>query len=176
MGAVNYHTSDYITLGLELYSRNIHETPPELIEELQAEVDEYGGTLEEVLDRYIHICYESDYENVNEKLKTNQFHYYHITIMSGYYEGFTLNIENNYPIAFDSWEERREANKEITQIKKFLIECAGLGLVECHPGWCTGYNDYSGTINTIKAAVKEMRAELKTIPTWRQYENNKVFI
>lgn len=82
-----------------------------------------------------------------------------------------LNPENNfYPVALDGWEDRRDANKEITEIKQFLIACAGLGLVECSPGWCTGYNDYNGTIQAIKAAIKEMRSELKTIPTWLQYE------
>lgn len=44
------------------------------------------------------------------------------------------------------------------------------GLVQCSPGWCTGYNDYKGTIVAIKAAIKEMREEVKTIPTWAQYE------
>lgn len=88
----------------------------------------------------------------------------------GNYEGFTLDIENNFPIAFDGWEDRREANKEITEIKEFLIACAGLGLVECSPGWCTGYNDYKGTIAAIKAAIKNMREEVKRTPTWAQYE------
>ena len=55
------------------------------------------------------------------------------------------------------------------EIKQFLIDCAGLGLVQCSPGWCTGYNDYNGTIKAIKAAIKEMRDELRTIPTWAQY-------
>lgn len=93
----------------------------------------------------------------------------YITIKPGYYEGFTLDIENNFPVALDSWQDRRDANKEITEIKRFLIECAGLGLVECFPGWCTGYSDYNGTITAIRAAVKEMRDELRTIPTWTQY-------
>lgn len=30
-------------------------------------------------------------------------------------------------------------------------------------------NDYNGTIKAIKAAIKEMRDELRTIPTWAQY-------
>lgn len=105
MGAVNYFTSDYITMGLRPY------------DSLELEKD----------------------------------------------------IENNFPVALDSWQDRRDANKEITEIKRFLIECAGLGLVECFPGWCTGYSDYNGTITAIRAAVKEMRDELRTIPTWTQY-------
>lgn len=54
-------------------------------------------------------------------------------------------------------------------MNKVQQNCAGLGLVQCSPGWCTGYNDYNGTIKAIKAAIKEMRDELRTIPTWAQY-------
>lgn len=64
---------------------------------------------------------------------------------------------------------KKEAQKEITAIKNLLTECAGLGLVQCFPGWCTGYNDYKGTLAAIKAAVKEMRQEMRQAPTWSQY-------
>lgn len=169
MGAVNYFTSDYITLGLRPYDRYDLENDHDFMEGLQAEVNEYGGTLESALDSYINDSYECDYVNIKTELEKHCFHYYHITIKPGYYEGFTLDIENNFPVALDSWEDRRDANKEITEIKQFLIDCAGLGLVKCSPGWCTGYSDYNGTIQAIKAAIKEMRSELKTVPTWAQY-------
>lgn len=169
MGTVNYYTSDYITLGLRLYDSWELENDLEFMEEIKNEVDEYGGTIENAIADYIEDCYSCDYENIKTELEKHNFHYYHIAIKAGYYEGFTLDIENNYPVALDSWEDRRDANKEITEIKQFLIACAGLGLVQCSPGWCTGYNDYNGTIKAIKAAVKEMRDELRTIPTWAQY-------
>lgn len=169
MGAVNYFTSDYITMGLRPYNTNDFENDRDFMEELQQEVDEYGGTLENALSDYIQSCYESDYENIKCELEKHYFYYYHITIKPGYYEGFTLDIENNFSVALDSWEDRRDANKEITEIKQFLIDCAGLGLVACFPGWCTGYKDYNGTLEAIREAVKEMRSELKTVPTWTQY-------
>ena len=153
MGAVNYFTSDYITLGLRPY-----------------DTDDFTDENNNIDYDEINYCYECDYENIKHELEKHDFHYYHITIKPGYYEGFTLDIENNYPVALDGWEDRRDANKEITEIKQFLIACAGLGLVKCSPGWCTGYSDYNGTIQAIKAVIKEMRSELKTIPTWLQYE------
>lgn len=153
MGAVNYFTSDYITLGLRPY-----------------DTDDFTDENNNIDYDEINYCYESDYENIKCELEKHYFYYYHVTIKPGYYEGFTLNIENNFPVALDSWEDRRDANKEITEIKQFLIACAGLGLVKCSPGWCTGYSDYNGTIQAIKAAIKEMRSELKTISTWLQYE------
>ena len=170
MGTFNYFTSDYITMGLKPYYASDLENDHDFMEELQKEVDEYGGTIEEALNNYISACYESDCENIECELNKYNFQYYHITIKPGYYEGFTLDIENNFPIAFDGWEDRREANKEITKIKQLLIDCAGLGLVACYPGWCTGYADYTGTIKAISAAIKEMREEVKAIPTWRQYK------
>ena len=169
MGAVNYFTSDYITMGLRPYDTSDFENDRDFMAALQAEVDEYGGTVEETLKSYINDCYACDYDNIKTELDKHYFYYYHITIKPGYYEGFSLDIQNNFPVALDSWADRRDANKEITEIKQFLIDCAGLGLVACAPGWCTRYSDYNGTIQAIKAAIKDMRRELKTIPTWTQY-------
>lgn len=169
MGTVNYFTSDYITMGLRPYDSRELENDSDFMEEMRQECEEYGGTVESAIDNYIQSCYESDLANIEHELKKHNFYYYHVTIKPGYYEGFTLDIENNYPVALDSWQDRRDANKEITEIKQFLIACAGLGLVKCSPGWCTGYSDYNGTIKAIKAAVKKMRDELRTIPTWTQY-------
>lgn len=169
MGAVNYFASDYITMGLRPYDRFDLENDRDFMEEVEAEISEYGGTVENAIDSYIEFCYESDYENIRYELEKHNFYYFHIAIKPGYYEGFTLDIENNFPVALDSWEDRREAMKEITEIKQFLIDCAGFGLVACFPGWCTGYSDYNGTLKAIREAVKDMRNELKTVPTWTQY-------
>lgn len=152
MGAVNYFTSDYITMGLRPY-----------------DIDDFTDENNNIDYDEINYCYEADRKNIETELAKHNFYYYHITIKPGYYEGFTLDIENNFPVALDGYEDRRHANKEITEIKQFLIECAGLGLVKCSPGWCTGYADYNGTIKAIKEAIKEMRLELSTIPTWLQY-------
>lgn len=170
MGAVNYFTSNYITLGVRPYSVFDLENDIDFMEEIRAEVDEYGGTVEEAINSYISDCYETDLENVNAILSSFSFYYYHLTIKPGYYEGFTLDIENNFPCAYDGYEDKREAQKEITQLKKCLLELAGVGLVQCFPGWCTWYGDYKGTCKAIEATIKAMRDEVRTIPTWRQYE------
>lgn len=170
MGAVNYFTSDYITMGLRPYDSLELEKDTEFMEEMRRDCEEYGGTIENAIIDYIQSCYEDDYANIENELNKHNFHYYYITIKPGYYEGFTLDIENNFPVALDSWQDRRDANKEITEIKRFLIECAGLGLVECFPGWCTGYSSYTETLQAIKTAIKAMRNELKSIPTVAQYE------
>lgn len=170
MGTINYKTSDYITLGVQPYDYYDFENDNEFMKEIKEEVNEYGGTVENAIYDYIDNLYECDYYNIKTELKEHHFTYYHVTIEPGYYEGFTINIENNYPVSFDSYEDRAKAQKEITEIKKFLTACAGMGLVKCSPGWCTGYANYSETITAINEAVKEMRTEAKTTPTWRQYE------
>lgn len=174
MGTVNYGTSDYITLGIILYDEVELLNDPVFMKELREEVEEYGGTVENAFHDYISGCYESDEENAQYILDRFSFWYFHLAIKPGYYEGFSLDIESNFPVAFDNWEERKAAQREITQIKKCLIELAGVGLVACFPGWCTGYLDYKGTLQRINEAIKEMREEVKATPTWRQYEREAV--
>lgn len=170
MGAANYFTNDYITMGVKPYSVYDLENDADFMAEIQAEVKEYGGTAEEALNGYISDSYEIDLANTESILSRFSFWYYHVTIEPGYYEGFTLKIENNFPVAYDNYEDRRDAQKEITQLKKCLLELAGAGLVACYPGWCTWYEDYKGTCKAIETAIKAMRDEVRTIPTWRQYE------
>ena len=170
MGAVNYFTSDYITMGIKPYDTCDFENDPDFMEMVREYMKEYGGTLENWIDDYIQTCYDADNDNVTAILEKYSFYYFHVAIKPGYYEGFTLDIENNFSVAFDGWEDKRAAQREITSLKKCLLECAGVGLVECWPGWCTKYNDYKGTCKAIGAAIKAMREEVKNTPTWRQYE------
>lgn len=173
MGAVNYYTSDYITLGLKPYDIDYFINDTDFLDfirdEWHIDITDETEVLKAVYNE-ITTCYEDDYTNIKTALEKYNFWYFHIVIKPGYYEGFTIDIENNFPVAYDSYIDKREAQKEITQLKAFLIECAGMGLVECFPGWCTGYSDYTETIKAINEAVKEMREEVKTIPTWAQYE------
>lgn len=170
MGAVNYFTSDYITMGIEPYSAYDLENDPAFMDALRDEVNEYGETIDEALESYIQTSYEEDETNIEFILEKYSFDYFHVAIKPGYYEGFTLDIENNYPVAFDGWTDKRAAQREVTSLKKCLIECASVGMVQCSPGWCTGYNDYDGTLKAIGVAIKVMRDEVNSIPPWTQYE------
>ena len=139
MGAINYGTSDYISIGLNV-SRDFDEWELENL-----------------------------YNEFSEMLENRRFLYFHITLKPGYYEGFYIDIENNFPVYFDDCTEKRDAQKEVTQIRRFLLECAAAGLVQYSPGWCTGYSDYKDTKTAINAAIKEMRREVQETPTHRQY-------
>lgn len=170
MGTINYRTSDYITLGLRPYEMNDFLEDRCFMEETQKEIEEYGGTIEDKIYSLINAYCEDDYINIKHILSKYNFHYYHVKLEHGYYEGFSIDIENNFGIAYDCCEDKREAQKEITQIKKFLLECAENGLVSVWPGWCTTYRTRAETYDDIAAAIKEMRNEARTIPTWRDYE------
>jgi len=172
MGAINYFTSDYITLGIKPYDTEDYTRDAEFMQfirdEWNIDTDDENAVYNAVQNQ-IAEDYSCDRLNVETELAKHGFYYFHVTIKPGYYEGFTLDIENNFPVAFDWWQEKRDAQKEITKLKQFLVACAGMGLVACAPGWCTGYSDYKQTLQKINEAVKEMREEVKTTPTWLQY-------
>lgn len=154
MGTVNYYTSKYVTLGLEPYGFDDY-------------TDENGETDFDARNEDMEI----DAMNVECILKKYRFHYFHITIKPGYYEGFTIDIDDNYCI-YDDWYDKMDALKEATQVKKFLIECVKVGLCVCYPGWCVKYLDYKESLKEINSGIKEMKDEIKHAPTCISYERN----
>lgn len=173
MGTINYRTSDYITMAIKPYNP-LDFDEEEIKDDYCAvnEVDEADFDVQEYIYDLIHSYYEDDLANAEEVLSRYCFAYYHVKIEYGYYEGFSLDIENNYGYCYDSWEDRRYANKEITELKKMLIELANIGMVACYPFWIMRYEDHKGTLKCINEAIKEMRAEVKRIPTWGQLERS----
>ena len=144
MGAINYKTSDFITIGYDCNNIDYEE---------------------EYYYEFINDCFEQ----ARDALNNYRFYYFNVSIEPGYYEGFSINIEFDY-ICFDDYQEKKEAQKEITQIKKFLLDCIeNCDCVAVWPGWCTGYDDYKETLQTLDKAVREMRATVKNTPTWRTY-------
>ena len=153
MGTINYFTSDYITIGYDLsYDyENDFETYEEAQEQLYFDIEETHEIIADLLKKY-------------------DFYHYHVVIKPGYYEGFSIDIENNFSICFDNYQDKKEVQKEITQIKDFLLKCLDYGLCVVYPGWCTSYLNKSDSIKGVKEAIIDMRLEAKTIPTWNQYE------
>ena len=142
MGAVNYFTSKYITIGYNLNN-----------------IDYEDEFYNEIINDY--------YEQVKQRLEQEYFYYWHVEIKPGYYEGFTIDIENNFPWCFDNCREKRAALKEVTQIKKFLVEC--ITDFECcavFPGWCTKYADYKESIKRVNQAAQAMKDEVKNTCTY----------
>ena len=149
MGTINYKTSDYITIG---YNCN--------------NIDYEDEFYNDIISDY--------YEQAAQRLKEYSFYYFHITIEPGYYEGFSINIEYNFPYCFDNYYEKREALKEVTQIKAFLMEC--INDFECcvvYPGWCTSYLNYNDSLKKLNDAIKEMRQAVKDTPTYSRLPDSE---
>ena len=142
MGAINYKTSDYITLG---YNTNIIDYD----------------------DDYYYDLINDEYDGIKALLKDTSFYYFNITIEPGYYEGFTIDIEHNFNYCYDDYSEKLQALKEITRIKNFLFYIVNnFNINIVFPGWCTGYGDYTETIEGISAAIEEMKSSVKNTPTY----------
>lgn len=171
MGTINYKTSDYITMGARIQNYSDFENDSYFLEEMKEEIDRCG--LENVIYSEIEENYDCDRVNVETYLNQHDFTFYHVTIKPGYYEGFSINIENNFPVAYNDREEKRQAQKEITELKQFLLDCAGVGIAVVYPGWCTTELSYNDSVKAIKAAIKEIREESKAIPTCLWYERNQ---
>lgn len=142
MGTINYYNSDYITVGYDCNNIDYE--------------DQFSVNI--VSDYY---------DQVKYTLEKQRFYYFHVSLEPGYYEGFSINIEFNFKWCFDCWQDKREAQKEVTQIKAFLLECINnFECVSVYPGWCTGYADYKTTLNDLDEAIKEMRADIRKTPTF----------
>ena len=173
MGTINYGTSNYITMGVQPEYPWEYNENSAIMDEMRELAEEWGCSVDEAISQNIQHNLEADIENVEWYLKNKyHFHYFHIAIIYGYYDGFYIDIENNYGVAYDSYEDKRLAQKEITEIKKFLLDCHDCGLCSVYPGWCTTYRTRAETERDINEAIKEMREEVKRTPTWRQYNRN----
>ena len=112
---------------------------------------------------------DEDFDSIAGILRNEFFYYFNIQLEPGYYEGFSLKIEFNFGYCLDGWEDRKEAQKEITRIKHFLLTCINdFGLCAVSPGWCTKYYNYAETIEKLNVAIKEMRDTVNSAPTWAQ--------
>ena len=166
MGTINYRTSEFITIGVQPYDYSDFENDSDFMEYEREQIAEYGGTIEEYIYSEIEYNYEADRANVETILAKYDFHYFHVVIESGYYEGFYIDIENNYPICYDSAYDRREALKELTQLKRCLLECVDVGMCQVFPGWCTKYQSRPDSIKGIKDAIRQAKATVRATPTW----------
>lgn len=143
MGAINYKTSEFITLG---YNCNNIDYEDELYNDI---ISDY-------------------YYQIQNRLTKESFNCFGVTLEPGYYEGYSIDIKFDF-LYFDDWEEKKAAQKEITAITKFLLECiTDFECVAVYPGWCTGYANYEKTLDELNAAIKEMRETVKQTPTYKQ--------
>lgn len=112
MGTINYKTSDYITMGARIQNYSDFENDSYFLEEMKEEIDRCG--LENVIYSEIEENYNCDRLNVETYLNQHNFYFYHVTIEPGYYEGFSINIENNSQLPITT-EKKRDKHKRKLQ-------------------------------------------------------------
>lgn len=176
MGTFNYGSSDYITLAFPgYYLSDFDGSKEEIIDEMieyngYADREEAEADYDDYVYNLISSYEEDDYYNAEDVLDKYSFYYFHVVLKSGYYSGSQLDIETNFGVAFDNYEDKREAQKEITQIKKCLHELNGIGMKATWCGWCPTWFNYDETEKMIDKAIEEMREEVRNTPTWKQYD------
>ncbi len=156
MATINFGTSDYITLGIEPY-----------------ECEELNSIYGDSPDSYdLYELYCDDEENAKTILDGYDFKFFNVSIKYGYYESLYIDIKavySMYGTFYESYTEKMDALKEVSSLKKCLIDLADVGFTACYPGWCTSFESHEGTLKAINEAVKEIRQEIKEVPTYRQF-------
>lgn len=142
MGTINYGHNDIFNIGIN---------PDNYIDEYEKETD-------------INFLWDE----ITEELERYNFNAFSVSAEPGYYEGFYIKINFDW-LYFDDHIEKLETQKEITQLKRFLEFCVYWDLVQYHPGWCTSYENEKETEKALKQAIKELRQNIKAIPTYRNY-------
>lgn len=173
MGAINYGTSKYITLGIRPYDEDGFLNDKDFMSDLENEYgidlendDEVTAFIQETIDDY----YIADRDNAQSYIDKENFEYFKVTVEHGYYEGVYINIEPLFPILWNDYHERKQALDELKAMRTLLTNISGCGFVSCYPFWVTGYDDYKETQRQIKQAIKDMRQDIMRTMTYRQYK------
>lgn len=133
MGAVNYGTSDYITIGFNLG--------------LSTDNDEATAAS---VDYYTHVAETID-NLANE--------YFSVGICEGYYEGFYITITPNLYIPdHEAQQDAIAAAYHVCSLLKYAVrECC---CCKVSPGWCTGYATEAESIEAINIAYADMLIDI----------------
>ena len=138
MGAINYGSNDIINLGYNLAHKD-----------------------------YDYDLCEDCYKQVEWALERYCFNYYEVELKGGYYEGFYLDIQFKY-LYLEDYNEKLEALKEATRLKKFLEECINdYDMVVYYPGWLTGYEDKKTSLEMVENAIREEKKNIRLLKTDR---------
>ncbi len=160
MGTINYRSGDVITLGIEPLNYDDYR-----FEEDEDEINYEAMNSDEAFLK----------EEVKEIIGKYNFYYSGIQVIveSGYYEGFYIAIDNPFKESTYWWDEKRDAQKEITQLKKLLIELTEYGLVEVWPGWCTSYKSKEETLAKIPEIIRELRKSCREAEVWNYNKSHR---
>lgn len=175
MGTINYGTNkNFCSLGY--YAIGYYPSDEDIKDyrismEMEDE-EEYSDDYikESIMDDQCYAC-EEDMEMVENYLfKNHVYEYFNVSVEAGYYEGFYISIDTKYNY-FDSFEDKRKAQKELTILKNNLIKCIeNQGIRVCYPGWCTSWEEtINDSIKELNNSVKAMRDVINNTLTESQF-------
>lgn len=123
-------------------------------------------TEEEQEEQYF---YNYELEETQAELDKHNFYYFNLSIDYGHYEGFCLKLEDdNTKYIYQDSKEKAEVLKELTAIKKVLLELVKNGLLwGCYPSWIYNKLATAETIKQINIIIKELKEETKRSYTER---------
>ena len=149
MGTINFHTGDFITMCNEPF-------------------DPFKYTEEGYEDDM-----EALYKDVKAILNRETFNdgYFKVTLDYGYYEGFSVTVDEGDYSYYDDLTEKKEAYDAVKGLQKCLEMIADVGMISCYPGWCMGYDfSYKATKRAIRKAMAKLRVYIQSVPTYRTYK------
>lgn len=165
MGTWNYGNShDIVTLGHYI---GFDYYPDD--EEIDDEMEELNVSRDKAIESLIEsnsYMVEDDFDSIKSHINNDlDLHFYQVKAVEGYYSGFWIDIEQQY-LCIDDYKDRAIIQKEITQIKNFLIKCVSeYGMRVHYHGWCVGWEDVvENSIKKIKVAIIEERQKVKKLP------------
>lgn len=133
MGAINYGTSEYVTIGFNL--------------SLFTDSDEATAAS---VDYYTHVT-----ETIDNL--TNE--YFSVDICEGYYDGFYITITPDLYISdHEARQDAVAAAYHVCSLLKYAVhECC---CCKVSPGWCTGYATEAESIEAINIAYADMLMDI----------------
>lgn len=176
MSTINYHTSEYITLAVKPLELDTILQDPYFKEWAESIEMSFTGsnTIEALAMDQIYNDYQDIYSAAKSIIDEYNFEWYKLHILPGYHDGYSIDIENCLPCHFDTYQDKQEAQKEVTQLKKCLIRLVKEACFsECFPSWFVDYKDENESIQGINEAIKLMRKEIKITDTERQWNKRK---
>ena len=161
MGTINYGTSKFITIGLN---------PDNFEDYVDEDGKVYEGSRYELMDDV-----RQWIENLFEESGVKDNSAYAVKIESGYYEGFYINITDEY-LYFDDEEDREEARQELENVFSFLNGAVDKGLCVVHPSWATSYLDYMQSKEELEEAYQAALIECSEKPDYKKFQTTPEYL
>lgn len=114
------------------------------------------------------------FNDINYLLEKNDFNYYDITLLSGYYDGFYVSISFKY-YYYDNYNDKKENLKELKKLYLLLLELIKNYSMRFYiPGWVTAFYNEQESITALKEAIEKEKNSIKKAHTIYTIKKNNL--